>query len=137
MIQLTFRNQWNYLCQFLTYLKDWGFQLPNLNANFHSSCRCMKERIAFNIQACLYSLEHKVPLIAFCEGRCLTLFHDPLVDSLHTIYHEPKVPCFWNSICFLAFYFSIYCVLARNILQAEVMPSVEHLLASADIQVFL
>ncbi|KAG4379170.1 hypothetical protein GLYMA_17G192300v4 [Glycine max] len=60
------------------------------------------------LQACLYSLENKVPLIAFCEGRCLTLFHDPLVDSLHTIYHEPK---------------------------AEVMPSVEHLLASADIQV--
>ncbi|XP_028208257.1 endoribonuclease YBEY, chloroplastic-like isoform X3 [Glycine soja] len=59
------------------------------------------------LQACLYSLENKVPLIAFCEGRCLTLFHDPLVDSLHTIYHEPK---------------------------AEVMPSVEHLLASADIQ---
>ncbi|RDX78357.1 Sugar phosphatase YidA, partial [Mucuna pruriens] len=57
--------------------------------------------------ACLYSLECKVPLIAFCEGRCLTLFHDPLVDSLHTIYHEPK---------------------------AEVMPSVEHLLASGDIQ---
>lgn len=61
-------------------------------------------------EACLYSLEHKVPLIAFCEGRCLTLFHDPLVDSLHTIYHEPK---------------------------AEVMPSVEHLLASADIQKML
>ncbi|WJX16505.1 hypothetical protein P8452_06519 [Trifolium repens] len=58
-------------------------------------------------EACLYSLESKVPLIAFCEGRCLTLFHDPLVDSLHTIYHEPK---------------------------AEIMPSVEHLLASADIQ---
>ncbi|KAL2974924.1 hypothetical protein AAZX31_14G129600 [Glycine max] len=58
-------------------------------------------------EACLYSLENKVPLIAFCEGRCLTLFRDPLVDSLHTIYHEPK---------------------------AEVMPSVEHLLASADIQ---
>ncbi|XP_004498456.1 endoribonuclease YBEY, chloroplastic-like [Cicer arietinum] len=58
-------------------------------------------------EACLYSLESKIPLIAFCEGRCLTLFHDPLVDSLHTIYHEPK---------------------------AEIMPSVEHLLASADIQ---
>ncbi|XP_029127449.1 endoribonuclease YBEY, chloroplastic-like isoform X2 [Cajanus cajan] len=61
-------------------------------------------------EACLYSLESKVPLIAFCEGRCLTLFHDPLVDSLHTIYHEPK---------------------------AEVMPSVEHLLASASIQKIL
>ncbi|XP_057720264.1 endoribonuclease YBEY, chloroplastic [Arachis stenosperma] len=58
-------------------------------------------------EACLYSLENKIPLIAFCEGRCLTLFHDPLVDSLHTTYHEPK---------------------------AEIMPSIEHLLASADIQ---
>ncbi|KAK7293848.1 hypothetical protein RJT34_16725 [Clitoria ternatea] len=58
-------------------------------------------------EACLYSLECKVPLIAFSEERCLTLFHDPLVDSLHTMYHEPK---------------------------AEIMPSVEHLLASADIQ---
>ncbi|CAL5206514.1 unnamed protein product [Lathyrus oleraceus] len=58
-------------------------------------------------EACLYSLENKVPLIAFCEGRCLSLFHDPLVDSLHTIYREPK---------------------------AEIIPSVEHFLASADIQ---
>ncbi|CAK8570205.1 unnamed protein product [Lathyrus sativus] len=58
-------------------------------------------------EACLYSLENKVPLIAFCEGRCLSLFHDPLVDSLHTMYREPK---------------------------AEIIPSVEHLLASADIQ---
>ncbi|EOY29813.1 Haloacid dehalogenase-like hydrolase family protein isoform 5, partial [Theobroma cacao] len=37
-----------------------------------------------------YSLEHKVPLIAFCEDRCLTLFDHPLVDTLHTVYHEPK-----------------------------------------------
>ncbi|KAI4337526.1 hypothetical protein L6164_015931 [Bauhinia variegata] len=58
-------------------------------------------------EACLYSLENKVPLVAFCENRCLTLFEDPLVDSLHTVYHEPK---------------------------AEVMPSTEHLLAAADIQ---
>ncbi|XP_027331314.1 endoribonuclease YBEY, chloroplastic [Abrus precatorius] len=58
-------------------------------------------------EACLYSLESNVPLIAFCEGRCLTLFDNPLVDSLHTVYHEPK---------------------------AEVMPSIEHLLAAADIQ---
>ncbi|KAH7574297.1 hypothetical protein JRO89_XS03G0278500 [Xanthoceras sorbifolium] len=58
-------------------------------------------------EACMYSWEHKVPLIAFSEGRCLTLFDHPLVDSLHTVYHEPK---------------------------AEVMPSVQHLLAAADIQ---
>ncbi|XVE97615.1 hypothetical protein REPUB_Repub03eG0034100 [Reevesia pubescens] len=54
-----------------------------------------------------YSLEHKVPLIAFCGDRCLTLFDHPLVDTLHTVYHEPK---------------------------AEIMPSVEHLVAAADIQ---
>lgn len=58
-------------------------------------------------EACLYSLEHKVPLVAFSEDRILTLFHHPLVDSLHTIYNEPK---------------------------AEIIPSVEQLLARTDIQ---
>ncbi|XP_061951857.1 endoribonuclease YBEY, chloroplastic isoform X1 [Populus nigra] len=58
-------------------------------------------------EACLYSWEHKVPLIAFSNDRCLTLFEHPLVDLLHTVYHEPK---------------------------AEIMPSVEHLLSAADIQ---
>ncbi|KAF5461649.1 hypothetical protein F2P56_017727 [Juglans regia] len=58
-------------------------------------------------EACLYSWENKIPLIAFTKDRCLTLFDHSLVDSLHTIYHEPK---------------------------AEIMPSVEHLLAAADIQ---
>lgn len=38
-----------------------------------------------------YSVEHKVPLVAFSENRLLTLFSHPLVDSLHTIYHEPRV----------------------------------------------
>ncbi|KAI9106530.1 hypothetical protein K1719_022058 [Acacia pycnantha] len=61
-------------------------------------------------EACIYSLENKVPLIAFCEGRCLTLFDHPLVDSVHTVYHEPK---------------------------AEIMPSTEHLLAAADVQKML
>ncbi|KAG2691911.1 hypothetical protein I3760_08G028000 [Carya illinoinensis] len=60
------------------------------------------------LQACLYSWENKIPLIAFTKDRCLTLFNHSLVDSVHTIYHEPK---------------------------AEIMPSVEHLLAAADIQV--
>lgn len=46
----------------------------------------------FKLQACLYSWENKVPLIAFTKDRCLTLFNDPLVDSLHTVYREPKVP---------------------------------------------
>ncbi|XP_057959429.1 endoribonuclease YBEY, chloroplastic isoform X1 [Malania oleifera] len=58
-------------------------------------------------KALLYSWEHKVPLIAFSEDRCLTLFDHPLIDSAHAIYHEPK---------------------------AEIMPSIEHLLAVADIQ---
>lgn len=43
------------------------------------------------LQAFIYSREHGIPLIAFCEDRCLTLFEHPLVDSLHTIYREPKV----------------------------------------------
>ncbi|KAK1265451.1 hypothetical protein QJS04_geneDACA015704 [Acorus gramineus] len=61
-------------------------------------------------EAFLYSLEHNIPLVAFSQDRCLTLFDHPLIDSLHTIYHEPK---------------------------AEVMPSVDHLVASTDIQKLL
>lgn len=44
-----------------------------------------------DMQTCLYSLEHGIPLIAFSQDRCLTLFDHPLVDSLHTTYNEPKV----------------------------------------------
>ncbi|CAB4297006.1 unnamed protein product [Prunus armeniaca] len=58
-------------------------------------------------EACLYSLGTEVPLIAFTEDRCLTLFDHPLVDSMHTVYQEQK---------------------------AEIMPSVEHLVAAAGIQ---
>lgn len=61
-------------------------------------------------EAFLYSCEHEVPLIAFSQDRCLTLFEHPLVDALHTVYHEPK---------------------------AEVMPSVEHLLTAAEVQKLL
>ncbi|KAK1285107.1 hypothetical protein QJS10_CPB20g00575 [Acorus calamus] len=61
-------------------------------------------------EAFMYSLEHNIPLVAFSQDRCLTLFDHPLIDSLHTIYHEPK---------------------------AEVMPSVDHLVASIDIQKLL
>ncbi|KAK9136152.1 hypothetical protein Syun_015482 [Stephania yunnanensis] len=61
-------------------------------------------------EAFMYSLEHKVPLVAFCQDRILTLFDHPLINSLHEIYHEPK---------------------------AEVMPSIEQLLASADVQKLL
>lgn len=58
-------------------------------------------------EALLYSLEHKIPIIAFTEDRCLTLFEHQLVESLHTVYHEPK---------------------------AEIIPSVEQLLAGVEIQ---
>lgn len=61
-------------------------------------------------EAFLYSCKHNIPLVAFCEDRCLTLFDHPLVDSLHTVYSEPK---------------------------AEIMPSVDRLLAEADIQKLL
>ncbi|KAM7513121.1 hypothetical protein LguiB_011996 [Lonicera macranthoides] len=61
-------------------------------------------------QAFLYSLEHKVPLVAYSKDHCLTIFDHPLVDSLHTIYYEPKV---------------------------EITPSVEDLLASVDVQKLL
>ncbi|XP_076954074.1 endoribonuclease YBEY, chloroplastic-like [Bidens hawaiensis] len=57
-----------------------------------------------------YSVEHNIPLVAFSENRCLTLFGHPLVDSLHTIYNEPK---------------------------AEIMSSVDHLLSSGGIQKLL
>ncbi|KAK4490982.1 hypothetical protein RD792_001703 [Penstemon davidsonii] len=58
-------------------------------------------------EALQYSLENNVPIIAFSEDRCLTLFEHPLVDSLHTIYQEPK---------------------------AEIIPSVDQLLAGVEIQ---
>ncbi|KAI4380143.1 hypothetical protein MLD38_006366 [Melastoma candidum] len=58
-------------------------------------------------EAFLYSHKHKIPLIAFCEDRCLTLFEHPMVDSLHTVYSEPK---------------------------AEIISSVEDLLSTAEIQ---
>ncbi|KAJ4821259.1 Endoribonuclease YbeY [Rhynchospora pubera] len=58
-------------------------------------------------EAFTYSMKNKVPLIAFCQDRCLTLFEHPSVDCLHTIYHEPK---------------------------AEIIPSIEGLLTTAEIQ---
>lgn len=41
-------------------------------------------------EALLYSLEHKIPLVAFSQDHCYSMFDHPLVDSLHYIYHEPK-----------------------------------------------
>ncbi|XBI95413.1 hypothetical protein VPH35_031881 [Triticum aestivum] len=61
-------------------------------------------------EACLYSLKHKIPLVAYCEEQCLTLFEHPSVDLLHTVHHETKV---------------------------KVMPSVEDLLEYSSIQKLL
>ncbi|XP_044968106.1 endoribonuclease YBEY, chloroplastic-like isoform X2 [Hordeum vulgare subsp. vulgare] len=61
-------------------------------------------------EACLYSMNHKIPLVAYCEEQCLTLFEHPSVDLLHTVHHETKV---------------------------KVMPSVEDLLEYSSIQKLL
>ncbi|XP_066329824.1 endoribonuclease YBEY, chloroplastic-like isoform X3 [Miscanthus floridulus] len=42
-------------------------------------------------EAFLYSLKHKIPLVAYCEEQCLTLFRHPFVDLLHTVHNENKV----------------------------------------------
>lgn len=42
-------------------------------------------------EAFLYSLKHKIPLVAYCEEQCLTLFGHPFVDLLHTAHNETKV----------------------------------------------
>ncbi|XP_078428501.1 haloacid dehalogenase-like hydrolase family protein isoform X2 [Wolffia australiana] len=61
-------------------------------------------------EAFLYSLERKIPLVAFSQDRCFTPFDDPLVEALHSVYHEPR---------------------------AEVAPSIDHLLSMAEIQKLL
>ncbi|KAL9812456.1 hypothetical protein AtNW77_Chr5g0120621 [Arabidopsis thaliana] len=47
-------------------------------------------------ETCLYSVEHGILLIV---DRCLTLFDNPLVHSLHTTYNELKLKngCVWHS----------------------------------------
>ncbi|KAF0934205.1 hypothetical protein E2562_023460 [Oryza meyeriana var. granulata] len=42
-------------------------------------------------EAFLYSLKYSMPLVAYCEEQCLTLFEHPFVDLLHTLHHETKV----------------------------------------------
>ncbi|KAK9208162.1 hypothetical protein WN944_000516 [Citrus x changshan-huyou] len=84
----------------LLTIKDFVFLLAANNIG----CDCPW---ALALVAYQYSWEHKVPLIAFSGDRCLTLFDHPLVDSLHTTYHEPK---------------------------AEIIPAIEDLLAAVDIQ---
>jgi len=39
----------------------------------------------------LYSLKHKIPVVAYCEEQCLTLFEHPFVNLLHIVHHENKV----------------------------------------------
>jgi Cof subfamily protein (haloacid dehalogenase superfamily) len=72
----------------------------------------LRSNLDINIcrEAFEYSIEHKVPVVAYSEDRCLTLFDHPLVDSLHITYYEPK---------------------------AEIMPSIEDLLAGIDVQKLL
>ncbi|CAN6721446.1 unnamed protein product [Malus baccata var. baccata] len=78
-------------------------------------------------EACRYSLENEVPLITFTEDHCLSLYDHPLVDSMHTVYHEQKVP----KVCFIM-------VINNSLLaEAEIMPSVEHLMAAAEKLVFM
>jgi len=48
--------------------------------------------MCFLRQAFLYSLKHEIPLVAYCSDRCLTLFDHPLVEAVHSVYCEPKVP---------------------------------------------
>uniref|UniRef100_A0A0D3H6E1 Uncharacterized protein n=1 Tax=Oryza barthii TaxID=65489 RepID=A0A0D3H6E1_9ORYZ len=44
------------------------------------------------LQALLYSLKHRVALVAFSQDDCYTTLDDhPLVDFFHVMYHEPKV----------------------------------------------
>ena len=60
-------------------------------ANASTSAALVTFLLGCCMQAFLYSLEHKVPLVAFSQDRCFSMFKDPLVDSLHEVYHEPKV----------------------------------------------
>ncbi|OEL35178.1 hypothetical protein BAE44_0003801 [Dichanthelium oligosanthes] len=80
--------------------------------------KCVKQLIAIllnceisdticMVQALIYSLEHKIPLVAFSQDHCYSMFDHPLVDSLHYIYHEPK---------------------------AKIVPSIDQLLKTAEIQ---
>ncbi|XP_039788820.1 endoribonuclease YBEY, chloroplastic-like isoform X3 [Panicum virgatum] len=49
-----------------------------------------KEVVTCN-HAFLYSLKHKIPVVAYCKEQCLTLFEHPFVNLLHTVHHENKV----------------------------------------------
>ncbi|KAK3152540.1 hypothetical protein QOZ80_2BG0160360 [Eleusine coracana subsp. coracana] len=61
-------------------------------------------------EAFLYSLKHKIPLVAYSGDQCLTLFEHPFIDLLHSVHHETKI---------------------------KVMPSIEDLLEYSSIQKLL
>lgn len=82
----------NYLSFENTYAVKWHEYYLMSHSYFSSLLVKSCKQILSILQAFLYSLEHKIPLIAFSGDRCLTLFDHPLVDSLHTVYCEPKVP---------------------------------------------
>uniref|UniRef100_A0A0D9VDZ1 Uncharacterized protein n=1 Tax=Leersia perrieri TaxID=77586 RepID=A0A0D9VDZ1_9ORYZ len=49
-------------------------------------------------EAFLYSLKYSIPLVAFCEEQCLTLFEHPFVDAFHNLHHEPKKLLFLDNV---------------------------------------
>ncbi|BAF24994.1 endoribonuclease YBEY, chloroplastic isoform X1 [Oryza sativa Japonica Group] len=62
-------------------------------------------------EALLYSLKHRVALVAFSQDDCYTTLDDhPLVDFFHVMYHEPK---------------------------AKIISDVDHFLSTIDIQKFV
>uniref|UniRef100_A0A0E0EWD2 Uncharacterized protein n=1 Tax=Oryza meridionalis TaxID=40149 RepID=A0A0E0EWD2_9ORYZ len=62
-------------------------------------------------EALLYSLKHRVTLVAFSQDDCYTTLDDhPLVDFFHVMYHEPK---------------------------AKIISDVDHFLSTIDIQKFV
>ncbi|CAN6183694.1 unnamed protein product [Urochloa humidicola] len=61
-------------------------------------------------EALLYSLQHKIPVVVFSQDQCYSVYDDPLVDSLHYMYHEPK---------------------------AQIVSSIDQLLGTAEIQKIL
>ncbi|KAL6629359.1 hypothetical protein ACP70R_029124 [Stipagrostis hirtigluma subsp. patula] len=42
-------------------------------------------------EAFLYSLKHKIPVVAYSDDQCLTLFEHPFTDLLYDVHHETKV----------------------------------------------
>ncbi|CAA0810544.1 haloacid dehalogenase-like hydrolase family protein [Striga hermonthica] len=96
-------------CRFMSrYINSWSFT-KGLLVYGREGREIFRRNLDVSIcrEALVYSHNHKIPIIAFSEDRCLTLFEHPLVEALHTVYHEPK---------------------------AEIIPSVEQLLADKEIQ---